>query len=1091
MSPSLPPEVVRAFIDRKAILWVCQKYDLNSGEQPHDYDLPTPQTIARYRKFPDKIDNQIAQLYWEAIWLEGAASPLLQTFRASSAQGKENRPVVLLASASDTQARVPVEEFLPIRVLPGVIDANAPLDAQYGVTKGRVRERTAWDLASQLDQYRGRTLVVLGAVGESDLARLFEVLEDTPALDLDVLIVGPGPTATGNQPMLAGVRVVWLNGETAELLKAISDAGAPSSRELPTWAIRLGKKTLALSGKDVRHILTKFAIITERDTIPPTSFALDDLQQFLEGDLSNWKAFGVALPVERGYQSSAGRSFALEVEQTLRQMEGKDSETSTFVLQLPAQGGSGATTLLRAAAYQSARSGYPTLVLRPDEVDIDLDHILAFSDVITDGALTLGLDEVPPLVVVTDVEHSSIPSIKQISQLLASRNRKVLLIQGIQIDWEDSLQEKRTKRFARLAPLKSHVEAGEISRCEAAFQSLAKRWDLPIEAKTEDQWSAYESATRWYDPGSQKQISSLFWVALRFFVVEAFDIDQRQRAEDAVGRWIQKRTDKVTDAGMKKLLDYVAVLSSFRIVSPMWTVLRPITGGAFSSLIVDALRQTRDIVVWGDSVEELGDQTLRFLHPALADEYLRRRGIRDIADKINLLSPVIASLSGGHQGDIWVAESFVIDVLVPDYLGRRQFDWDWRLDFFRQIPPFIRDQSKLILHHWARCLYQSTDSPKLTEDQKRERFDGAIEKLKVAIKLPRRPARDEHPSHLYNTLGTAYARYARLLEGIRGQEDNARNSWKEASSAFQQAINVGGGTNLEALLGFSLRLIDHAEHQAGSRLAPEHADDVAYALDLIDEAELLLTDAASPDPELEENVVKYRARALNWLQVGAGLDYLRRLQQTDSSDLGFYCEAQLTLGGTPSDSASIENALSVLEKAEARGVQLSPRSLRLRLSLLRRHPGERFNFASQKEILQALETRLGYQPRPLELFYHAVLCYQLEVFVEGAERFRKLRDKTARSGNTPPRVREVWRDRKDPTRARVTHIKVTRVMGDWRGEAFAPEMGQRMPVRPRQFSPALKMNDVSECIVRFEFSGPLAIPRRLEEISERGSKRVR
>jgi len=728
-----------------------------------------------------------------------------------------------------------------------------------------------------------------------------------------------------------------------------------------------------------------------------------------------------------------------------------------------------------------AAAGFPTLVLRPEQVDIELDHILAFSDALTDRLASEKIDHQPPLLVICDVEHENFSTLKHIPQLLASRGRRVLLLQATICDTA-AQTEKRTRRFVRLSPLKSESNELEARACQEVFSQLSSRWNLPLQPKSTEDWQRYEVATRWRRIGGEDHSTSLFWVALRYFLVEGFTEDQKESLEREIGTWIDKRTEAIKDPSMKRLLDFTAVLSSFRIGAPVWTVLRPITGGSFSSAIVETLRMIEDVVTWGPLVDELEDQTLRFAHPALAEHYLNRRGIRDTVSKLAVLQPVISALSAGRPADVWLAESLVMEVIVPSYLGRRQFDWEWRLNAFNAMPPLIRDQSKAILHHWARCLYQSADESGIDSGLKRTRTELAIEKLRAAIKLPRRSSRDEHPSHLYNTLGTAYARFARFLEQIGDLGESSR-AWAEARNSFQNAINLGGGINVEALLAFSLRLIDHAE-QSAARDKTGSASDIAYALDLIDEAESSLDEIASPDPEVEEQLVQYRARALNWLNVGAGIAYIHELQSSRHSDLGFYCEARLELGSAKSG-ASISRALEILNAAKSRGIVLQPRSLRLFLSLLRRHPEHRYSFAEQKGTLQELESSTGYHVRPIESFQHAVLCYQLGLFVEGAERFRKLREQTSRLGNAPPRVREVWRDGQNPDKPRLTQLRVTRVLGEWRGEAFVYDLGQRVPVRPRHFSPALKLNDVAECVIRFEFFGPLAVPSRLEEATNR------
>src|SRR5947207_2049543 len=73
--------LAKFFQERRALLWVCQPYDLLPGEQPHASDLPVTEAALRYRKSPNATDDAIAKLYWEAAWLEGARSPLLASLR--------------------------------------------------------------------------------------------------------------------------------------------------------------------------------------------------------------------------------------------------------------------------------------------------------------------------------------------------------------------------------------------------------------------------------------------------------------------------------------------------------------------------------------------------------------------------------------------------------------------------------------------------------------------------------------------------------------------------------------------------------------------------------------------------------------------------------------------------------------------------------------------------------------------------------------------------------------------------------------------------------------------------------------------------
>ena len=72
----------------------------------------------------------------------------------------------------------------------------------------------------------------------------------------------------------------------------------------------------------------------------------------------------------------------------------------------------------------------------------------------------------------------------------------------------------------------------------------------------------------------------------------------------------------------------------------------------------------------------------------------------------------------------------------------------------------------------------------------------------------------------------------------------------------------------------------------------ERLADVSYALSLLDTAEEVQQDYVTDNPELERTLATYKARALNLLRDGAGIEYLRELQNTKKSDLGYYCEAR-------------------------------------------------------------------------------------------------------------------------------------------------------------------------------------------------------
>ena len=1085
MTQKIPARIVRAIRNRNGLLWVCQRYDLEPGQNPHDNSLPPGEAILRYRKEATPVDASFASIFWEAVWLEGVASPLHRVFREVSDVGSDvRRPVVTLADGSDAAADV-TSEFLPVCVLPGVVDPTAPEGSRYGATKRRARDRIAWDMASRLAKYPSRALIVLGPRTPDDLELLFEVLEDTPIRDLHVLLVY-GDRACPVLPDNPAIDVVVWEGTEQGLCGALAQTGTPAAEAPPTLAIRCGKQVLSLAPRDVQKIDRRYALITENDLAPSHQFTMEDLHAFLSGEISTWVPYAHNIPVERRYRTKHGRSLPDEVSYQLTHIaESKDS-ARTFVMKVPADPGAGITTLLRTAAFRAAEQGFPSLVLRPEQVEVDQDELIAFATTVNEVAQRSDLNP-PPLLIVFDVEHENIAELRQIANALATHGRSALILQAISSSSpvQHAGSESWSKRAAHLLPLAAEATTEEVKRCAERFSDLSSRWLLPLTIPTYQDWLGYSRAMlKVRTPGGLESTKSLFWIALRFFLVEGMDLTDSERALDALGAWIERRAAQI-EGTMQEAVRYISVFSSFRLASPLWTVLRPVTGGSFDSSITAGIRQLEGIVVWGTASTDLDDQTLRFTHPALAMEFLRRCSARTVAERLRMADPVIRAFSAGHRGDIWLAETLAAHVITPTYEERRpSTDYDWRLDFFDMIPPLVRDQSKAILHHWGRCLYLSVDShtfPGLPTKVRQSRYKKAIQTLKRTLTLPRRAGREEHPSHLYNTLGTALARYARFLDD-QGDLHASNEAWNEACQAFRSSIR--SAPNVEALLAFAHRLLHRAQisKELSAGAGHRQTEFVADALSYLDETEELLKDHPNPDPNWETDLYHKKLRALDWLSSTRGRNFLEQLKADGHTAIATYCEARFALGHG-GESEKITAALVILDSAEHAGVTATSRLLLLHLSLMRQHHPECFDFPRQLALYRKLEAQVDFVRRPIDQFRHATLCYQNGAYEEGKNRFRKLREFVRREGGFQFFGRDVWRDRNDPSKPKITQIRMRRFITEWRAEGYVEELGQDVPLRPRHFAPMPKEREPVACAIRFERNGPLAVPPRFERQS--------
>ncbi|MBN1461339.1 MAG: tetratricopeptide repeat protein [Armatimonadetes bacterium] len=1094
MSDSLSPPVARLLRERRGLLWICQPHDLKPGESPHGFELPAVEAGLRYREAPEELDRDLAAFFWEAVWLEGAASPVLDALRevADQQPSDSRRSIVVLASEADAGAHVSSQRFLPVYIMPGLIREDCAPDARYGVSRGRVRERIAWDLRSQVEHFPRRALVVVGAQSETDLEPLYEVLEDRPVIDAHVVVVWPAALPTPRAPDNAALSFHVFQGTTAQLTKALAACETPSAAELPRWAIRVGEAVIEIPSTVADRITRRFALITERDLAVPDEFTTDDLEEFLGGTVGSWKAFALGLPIERSYQSEAGRSLTDEVFHLL-QNELVAGHKLTHTLRLPCVGGSGGTTLLRTAAFHAAREGYPSLILRPEATEIDVEELLAYTSAVSEACLQRGMDAVPPSVIVLDVEHSRAGSTQQVAQALVAHARRALILEGREHDPQED-REVRGRYATRLRHLSSSVDDEEVRRCSDAFRELASSWNLPLDVPGADQWMSYQAKSSYHDPTGEGPPPTLFWVALRYFLTEGADVGSADRLRDALGGWLDRRTRPLEDSPFLNVVTLTAVLSSFRIAGPLWTILRPVTGGSFSSDLVAILRELRDIISWGERSEDLGDYVIRFAHPALAEEYLRRRGVRSASDRVDCLSQLLSALSPGKAADMWVAESLSAYAFAPAYEHRHYTDWDWRLRAFQGIAPSVASQSKTVLHHWARCLYLSASAGPaigISVDDQRQRFGLAIQKLRIAIELPRRPGRGEHPSHLHNTLGTALARYANWIERNGYDPGEASAVWQEACGAFEQAIQLMPGANVEALIAFGHRLLVHVRDHldTGRQLTEGDVEDLARALSLLDEAEQALDDYSRDSIDLAGALRGDRVDALRLLDSQQARGYVEQLKVSDNPDLGYYCEARLIRDAAEPE-GGMDAAIGCLQAALDQDRRLGSRSLGFLLLLMRQHSRLQFEFEKALHLHQRLEQIADYSTRPLDAFRHAVLCYQTGRYDEGRARFQQLRAQARRAESPPPRARDMMRDRQNPTNALVTHIRLTQYVTEWRAEGHVEEIGQTVPVRPRHFSPPLRQGDVQECVIRFEFNGPLAVPRRFVESTPKPAQRV-
>jgi hypothetical protein len=364
---------------------------------------------------------------------------------------------------------------------------------------------------------------------------------------------------------------------------------------------------------------------------------------------------------------------------------------------------------------------------------------------------------------------------------------------------------------------------------------------------------------------------------------------------------------------------------------------------------------------------------------------------------------------------------------------------------------------------------------------RRERLQESINLLRKALAIPQRFARDEHPSHLYNTLATAYSRLAALLETVPDGPETAQQAWQQCCKYFEESIRLSGRTNVEALLAFAKRRVEHAyRHPDGQGKPTEDSiDELVEALGLLDEAQDVVENLPSPEVQWEDEISKYRVTILNALDSAGAAEFIDTLKASPRPDLGYYCHAQL-ITRDKNDPHGRDAALKLLLDARTAHVVLGHRSLHLLISLLRSHPIQQYDYALMRQVYLDLERVPGYTTRPFDQFWQAVVCYQTGQYQEGAQRFAKLRDQSRHLDNFRLRVRAVLCDPQHRNRPWELVARVTRIVSDFRAEGFVEEIGQKVLLKPRHWAVMPRLNEPVRCVIRFEANGPLAVPTRFE-----------
>lgn len=1090
MSPNLSGDSISQFRNGRAILWLCQRYELRPNEELHELGEDPEGLQNRYRQEVSALDARIASFAWEAIWSDSCKGLIAQavTRELDRAQGSGavRRPVIL-ASNPDEEGQLNTRELLPIYFPLGLLSSTDP-EGLYTKKPSLRRQNYRFSTLRKMESYPNRLLVVLGATDLLDLQPVFDMISEFAPVGLSVLIVWPDTGTEVEIPSAVQVPVQIWKGNIESFLDRLDNLRIPHV-SLPTKRrLRVRETVLVLDEADLVGITDRFVLILDDDLpVPdPKKVTNSTLEEFLKGTEGDWRGYASGLAFNRQYTiSGAGVELPLAryLSRELESQIGKDISNLTVVL--PAENGAGLTTLLRSTAFAVASAGFPVLLLRQHQASVDIDEIGAFLNrlvqkVAPDAGNT-------PVLLIFDVDHEFISETAFIAQTLAALGRAVVVLRAESAVAETATggkaQEMATRvrirgKSRRLPVLSGNVSTDELAHLADHFQSISRRYPIGVEAPTLDEWKAYQDAQSFVSPDGDAEPDSLFWVALHFFLFN--------RNEPVAGfdEWIQREYEAIQHKVVREAVRRIAALSAFRLVTPLTPLLRSL-GRGYDMGLIAALAKLDDrsgLIRWDSRPKDLEDQVLRFRHPLLAQRLLQFTD-RTIADfPVEITWPILENLKGGRRADVWLGESVTFQVLRTERKSMMPTGHlEKRLETFTHIPPQVSEYSKPILHHWARALYHRAQ--KNPEDAEGAAWlRSAVEKLERAIALPTREERDEHPSHLYTTLGTIYFEIYKR-QALRNHGSEPDGDWEQAARCFEKALDLIGD-NFQALAAYGLRLIERASGESDPIRASEEALRAMSFLDQAEEVGRQGGDLSEDDRYFLDGQRNSAWQIIDPAHAQLDLDGWLR----DHLEIGYLIKArsavqdinlsQLAMEPKLPQSSqwAISEAIDILEKGlpEIKG-QPTWRSLHLLYRLYAADPKERLAFDHRLKVLDQLE-RTDFKWHIRMRFEHAVLCYQNDKFAEGQRRFRDMRALLRQPDQPAIRLADFWRRRDVPTKPRPTTLVVRRRDSDFRGYGFIEEMGQEVLFRPRHFEVPPRPGDFRQCLVRFETMGPIAVP---------------
>ena len=1041
----------------------------------------------------------LASLPWSSVLSESSSSKFADLLRErkDDLRLSKQRGYLDLVALDPSEIAFPART-LPIYLLNGLEGSSDPAESvSLSRQRGLLRR---YSMLKRATEQPSRLLVVLSTGQESTVENLVELWEEGFRARVVFVTTDAGEVERLEDEFRKPFSISALTVVDVPAAEFAQSTVAGYFERLSPESQRIrvrdrGKQMrvvdVSAAERDEQPILDRYDLITESklDPILPEDLKDEEIAGFFQRSGLDWRPYAAGLPWQRDTK------YRQQVLKALRLNHERGPEHNK-VLFLPAEPGSGGTTLMRLYAYEAAKEGYPALVAKPVDFRPDSLEVTSYlfemhrqvakaSETSKDKEGKVKTHVETPVLLAFDAQHWKgkndllVPFFKSFER---SGRSVVLLIVA-------------TDDFIELIPREIYevVDAGIThSISENNVLALGNHLNRFLEPKgtdrSESDWKRFYEMNQ-PTTGDFGASSSSFWIALEFWLKRQYDLGE------TIQSWIynQFKTADLSLETQKEILR-VAAATVERIGFPERLLKVPSDSEVPASYLLATARDAAPalgLVRDSSAVSRqwaIGHvQIARYLlNLATADrQWLASAGYGEIpnsiAFRLELLRTIACDPLLGQKAFRDLADEFATTILKLDRDGNREFFTEYSrvMSILEDMPERIWETSRLFNHHVAisrRRIASDEQYFPLTFEQKVAQLDGAAEHLQFALERIDASPNDENDLNLLNSLARTYQDLSDLHLRNKSRDGQAEKYRALASECVTRAASLNPN-NSYVLETSAQDLIKKAE----LLVKDEPGQAAGYACEALSYLRRAMTLHSAVQRQIKLNELLSQCfQLLKGDQARIKISQLRAKRDP----VGVVAFAWLlihdsvgTTGGTDLTSVPqsvLENALEILSE-----IPPGKRSwIDLRLSYDILAIVAPFEFKQQLDLMDAIivESRRSDLQTRLE---HSILLFQVGRAQEGSSDFRDLRRELKESEvivSVPERLRYLMKV--GGNIPEVCDAVVTQHQHDARSYAAVRQLqNERVPFIPAQFGKArMPENSRFRCSITFGHNGPFVSP---------------